>query len=306
MALGRSGREALAGGAAGCATVLALHPLDVVRTRLQVQDGVATPVVFRGTAHAFRLTVAQEGFGGLYRGLTTALVGSTLSWALYFAAYDRAKARWLPNEAPIGAGGEPPVRLQAWQHLVSAAEAGAVVSLLTNPLWVVKTRLQVQRDSSVRYNGLVHTLGRIAREEGLRGLYQGIGPSLLLVSHGAVQFMAYEELKGSLLGWRERDHLNSVEAGALGVASKLVAAVLTYPAQVLRSRLQQRASGPGAPAYAHQGLVSALATIARREGVVGLYRGMVPNVLRVLPSSAMTFLVYERVNAALAAAAGGA
>jgi solute carrier family 25 folate transporter 32 len=272
-----------------------------------------------------------QGWRGLYAGLSPALVGGTLAWGLYFACYNSAKARYA-------AWGAPGAELPSSAHLAAAAEAGVAVSVLTNPIWVAKTRLQLQRrvlqpgggaaPATPQYTGLAHALRRIAADEGLRGLYRGLLPSLALVSHGALQFTAYEALKKRALARSaaaderveaaggagtaspaQARHLSAGAAGAAGVASKLLASGVTYPSQVLRARLQQRstggAGGAGATATAAAaaaptpGVLRTLQQLLAREGLRGLYKGWVPNVLRVLPSSALTFLVYEQVSQAL-------
>lgn len=290
-------------------------------------------------------------------GLTPALVGSGLAWGIYFFAYNTAKERYRR------ASGQ--VKLSPALHLVSAAEAGCLVCLVTNPIWVTKTRLQLQRHSGVRvaatagavagqgaaggaaaaaaaaarstgpvaravmagagsvagplpapaYRGLVDCFTQIARQEGLRGLYKGLLPSLLLVSHGAIQFAVYEELKSLAQGLdlftrqlgqapaqrsgsssdgvpQDRRALSSAEITACGALSKLAASVSTYPSQVVRSRLQQRMDSR---VLKYTGALDVLRKTVAREGLGGLYKGLLPNVLRVMPQSALTFLVYENV-----------
>ena len=140
-----------------------------------------------------------------------------------------------------------------------------MVSLITNPIWVVKTRLALQHggggggakissnvSSNAPYAGFFDAMGRIARTEGVAGLYKGFAPSLFQVSHGAIQFTAYERLKRAAADAR-RGGVDSVgsrsfggaeptafECAWLGVASKLIASAATYPSQVVRSRMQQR------------------------------------------------------------------
>ena len=324
-------RDATSGAAAGMISVLALHPLDVIKTRLQVQDGVdRRTAAYRGTVHAFRTVARQEGARGFYAGVVPAVVGSTVSWGVYFTCYNNAKARYRRAHDLE--------HLPSHLHLASAAEAGLVVSLATNPIWVVKTRLQLQKKTdaaspetrrarsgtAVRpYRGFVDALAQIARNEGVAGLYKGLGPSVFLVSHGALQFAAYERLRL----WRtkpkakeEKENVSdepaavppsAFECAWLGVASKLFASTVTYPSQVVRARMQQRSVGTrdaNAPKLAgsaaaraplYDGFLSSLRDIVRREGASGLYKGMVPNVLRTLPSSGVTFLVYESVRSFL-------
>ncbi|GMH46006.1 hypothetical protein BSKO_13970 [Bryopsis sp. KO-2023] len=295
-------RHAIAGGIAGVATVMALHPLDVVKTRIQVQDGYGRVLpAYRGTAHCIKTIVTQEGWGALYSGLLPTLMGSGISWGLYFMFYNGAKARWLQMTDRD--------ELSPPQHLMSGMEAGCLASLVTNPLWVIKTRLQLQRGGGAsvlggaefvksRYGGLVDAVSTIARQEGLAGFYKGISASLLLVSHGAIQFMVYEELRSVVMGRKSVDgkrngaSLSSVEALGIGALSKLVASVSTYPLQVVRSRLQQRFDVGRGMMYSstRQAIISTIS----HEGWRGLYKGMIPNLLRVMPQAAITFMVYEK------------
>lgn len=343
--------------------------------------------MYRGTIHAFRTVVRNEGVLGLYAGLTPAVVGSTISWGVYFSWYNGAKQRY---QRALHTEELPP-----YMHLVSAAEAGSVVCIVTNPIWVVKTRLQLQKRvpagaaatsgaslTTAPYSGFVHALAQIARTEGVSGLYKGLSPSLFLVSHGALQFMAYERLKQMAISTKRRNtfdlsgrgmgggsgagqggtgvgekrfkqecdigtvrdssgetcsgwktgssshargspgtarggDLSAFECAWLGVASKLFASAITYPSQVVRSRIQQRGETPdstvsstsvsgsrlapdsASPPPRYHGYVQSLRCVLRREGIRGLYKGMVPNVLRTLPSSAVTFMVYESTKSFL-------
>ncbi|KOM32262.1 hypothetical protein LR48_Vigan01g181800 [Vigna angularis] len=190
--------NATAGAAAGFATVAVMYPLDVVRTRFQVNDGrVSHLPSYKNTAHAVFTIARSEGLRGLYAGFLPGTLGSTISWGLYFFFYDKAKQRYARN----GEG-----KLSPGLHLASAAEAGG-----------------------------------------------------LQVSHGAIQFTAYEELRKVIIDFKSKrstfhNHnpdklLNSVDYAVLGATSKLAAILLTYPFQVMRSRLQQRPSGDGVPRY---------------------------------------------------------
>ncbi|XP_012469382.2 folate transporter 1, chloroplastic-like, partial [Gossypium raimondii] len=89
-------------------------------------------------------------------------------------------------------------RLSPSLHLASAAEAGALVSICTNPIWLIRTRLELQNPlhQSRPYSGVYDALRTILREEGWTALYTRLGPGLLMqVSHGVIQFTAYEELR---------------------------------------------------------------------------------------------------------------
>lgn len=146
-------------------------------------------------------------------------------------------------------------------------------------------------------------LRTILREEGWKAFYRGIGPSFLLVTHGAIQFTVYEELRKlavRLKGKEERmrksnsgDLLNSFDYAMLGASSKISAILLTYPYQVIRARLQQRPSADGIPKYSDSWHV--IKETARFEGICGFYRGITSNLLKNIPAASITFVVYEKV-----------
>ncbi|XP_051140067.1 folate transporter 1, chloroplastic isoform X3 [Andrographis paniculata] len=218
------------------------------------------------------------------------LMHSSLSLGL---SYSKAKQRYLRSREELG----PTL------HLASAAEAGGLVCLCTNPVWLVKTRLQLQTPQQARpYSGFHDALRTILKEEGWRALYKGLVPGLFLqVTHGAIQFTAYEELRKFAMNIRtgERknriadDSLDSFDYACFGAVSKLAAILLTYPFQVIRSRLQQRPCIEGIPRYMDS--LHVVKETARFEGLRGFYRGMTANVLKNAPASSVTFIVYENV-----------
>jgi len=233
-------------------------------------------------------------------GLLPSMLGSGTAWGAYFYVYSKSKGR-KSRSGKV---------LTDLDNLLSATEAGVVVSLATNPIWVVKTRLQLQdrrafaqgasKASPRMYSGSMDCLRRIITEEGIGGLYRGLLPSLLLVSHGAIQLAVYERLKALAMSIprkkvnqkSQKNRVQITEAGLCGALSKAAATIVTYPSQVLRSRLQQRMD---IRELKYTGLLDVLGSTLRREGVRGLYKGLVPNLIRVMPQSAVTFLVYETV-----------
>ncbi|CAH8353636.1 unnamed protein product [Eruca vesicaria subsp. sativa] len=216
---------------------------------------------------------------------------------LYLSSYGRAKQRY--------ASGRADDKLTPSLHLASAAEAGALVCLCTNPIWLVKTRLQLQtplHHHTRPYSGLLDAFRTIMKEEGPRALYKGILPALVLVSHGAIQFTAYEELRKVIVDFKESRRksetaadnlLNSADYAALGGGSKVAAVLLTYPFQVIRARLQQRPNTNGMPRYIDS--LHVIRETARFEGLRGFYKGLTANLLKNVPASSITFIVYENV-----------
>lgn len=286
--------NATAGAVAGFATVAIMHPLDVVRTRFQVNDGrISNIPSYNNTPHALFTIARSEGLRGLYAGFYPAVLGSSISWGLFFFFYSRAKKRYSRDEED---------KLSPGLHLAAAAEAGALVSFCTNPVWLIKTRLQLQNPlhQTRQYSGVYDALRTISKEEGWTALYRGIWPSLFLVSHGAIQFTAYEELRKLLVDFKSDrakskgvEVLNSLDYTILGASSKVAAILFTYPIQVIRSRLQQRPNTDGVPRYADSFHV--VKETARFEGLRGFYKGITANLLKNVPASAVTFVVYENV-----------
>lgn len=244
----------------------------------------------------------------------------TASWlaskGLYFVIYGEAKR--LARERRVQAG--LPQTLDAVDHFVCAGASGAGVSMLTNPVWVIKTRMAIgggaEGSGAARGAGLAamtRAMRSVWAREGIRGLYAGLGPSLLLASHGSVQFVAYEQMKR----WAadDNEHASLADSGAaaaqlggltvaaMGAASKFAAMATTYPFSTVRARLQQAHEGGERAKYG--GLVSAARVIAAKEGPAGFFKGFAPSALRLLPASAVTFTVYEGVLGALQSAGGG-
>ncbi|XP_074308925.1 folate transporter 1, chloroplastic isoform X1 [Silene latifolia] len=286
--------NATAGAVAGFATVAIMHPLDVVRTRFQVNDGRLTNLPsYKSTPQALFTIARSEGLKGLYAGFSPAVIGSSVAWGLFFFFYSRAKQRYSHNAEE---------KLSPGLHLAAAAEAGALVSFCTNPVWLIKTRLQLQTPlhQTRQYSGVYDALRTILKEEGWTALYRGIGPSLFLVSHGAIQFTAYEELRKRLVDFKSErtktasvESLNSIDYTVLGASSKVAATLFTYPFQVIRARLQQRPNTDGVPRYTDS--LHVIKDTARYEGFRGFYKGITANLLKNVPASAVTFVVYENV-----------
>ncbi|XP_020353435.1 mitochondrial folate transporter/carrier isoform X2 [Oncorhynchus kisutch] len=185
--------------------------------------------------------------------------------------------------------------LSATEHLLSAAQAGVLTLTLTNPIWVTKTRLVLQYNADPtrkQYKGMMDALVKIYRHEGIPGLYRGYVPGLFGTSHGALQFMAYEELKRDYNKYKKMPSeakLNPLEYITMAALSKIFAVATTYPYQVVRARLQDQHNK-------YNGVLDVVRRTWRNEGAVGFYKGMVPNLIRVTPACCITFVVYENVS----------
>ncbi|GAA5956500.1 hypothetical protein JCM8115_000590 [Rhodotorula mucilaginosa] len=299
----RGAESMIAGAGAGLVSSVVTCPLDVVKTKLQAGGANAGrgPSGLVGTAKHIWL---NDGFRGFYRGLGPTIIGYLPTWAIYFTMYDLIKQRLSVTRGP-----DDPIA-----HVVSAMTAGASGTILTNPLWVVKTRFMTQdaKDGDVRYRHTWDALIRIYREEGPRAFYRGMLPSLFGVAHVAVQFPLYERFK-VLSRPADGSDIPSSTILLCSSASKMIASIATYPHEVLRTRLQIQkhrleaaaASSSSSSPAAFEGIVKTSARIVREEGFAGFYRGMGTNLLRTVPSSAVTILTYELLMRRLVRATGG-
>ncbi|XP_045181514.1 mitochondrial folate transporter/carrier-like isoform X1 [Mercenaria mercenaria] len=280
-----------AGISGGVVSTLVLHPLDLVKIRFQVHEGYGVAVTkrpqYQGMFHALRSIFSTGGFTGLYQGVTPNVWGAGISWGLYFFFYNSIKT-WMQE-------GDTTRALGATKHILIASEAGLLTLVLTNPIWVAKTRLCLQYESKptdcIRYNGTLDALIKLYKYEGVRGLYKGFVPGVFGISHGAIQFMAYEEMKNAYNQNKKRPvdtRLTTVEYLTFAAVSKILAACITYPYQVLRARLQDQH-------VSYSGVIDVVQKILKHEGGYGFYKGLFPALLRVTPACCITFIVYENL-----------
>jgi solute carrier family 25 (mitochondrial folate transporter), member 32 len=233
----------------------------------------------------------------LYRGLGVNLIGNSAGWALYFLWYRQAK-----DLVRSYRGYDQGQALTSVDYLVASSGSGVLSALITNPIWVVKTRmLSTSATEAGAYPGLISGLRSILQREGLRGFFQGFTPTLAGVSHSSLYFLAYEKLNVWRRGQRQANgesaQLSNLDTIMTSTLSKLWAGTLTYPHQVVRARMQtQNMYSEGRPTHPSMGVIALIKSIWRNEGALGFYKGMFPNLMRVVPSTCITFLVYENVK----------
>jgi solute carrier family 25, member 33/36 len=297
----------LAGGFAGALSATITCPMEVVKTHLQASKGgsqVAIAAAATGPLAVARNIARIEGVRGFFRGLVPTLVGILPARSTYFWAYSTTKASLSSRF-----GESSPV------HMASAAVAGIVSNTLTNPIWLMKSRVQLQAGASASnprvYRGYADAIVKIFREEGIRGFFKGLSASYWGVTEGALHFVVYERIKSRIIAENRAkvargDYLNSksptqrpeeltpfqyLTAAAL---AKFIASSATYPHEVVRLRMREQPKFVGAvPKY--RSMIQSLRLIAREEGRRGLYAGMGTHLARVVPNAALMFFTYETV-----------
>jgi solute carrier family 25 folate transporter 32 len=212
---GASFAPLIAGFLGGVTSTSLLLPLDVVKVRLQVSEdsenarraggGVKRRL---GAMRLFRGIIKHEGIIGLYQGWTPAVIGSAVSWGGYFYLYENFKKQLVTYKLQSSGTLVTPealrtTHLNSADNFILAVSSGACMVALTNPIWLIKTRMQLQMRKSSQlhtevkapYKNMVDAAVTIVREEGVFALYKGGGAAMLLTSHGGVQFVVYEFLK---------------------------------------------------------------------------------------------------------------
>eukprot|EP01136_Pigoraptor_vietnamica_P027735 Opistho-1_new@84397 len=320
----------LGGGVGGTLGAIVTCPLEVVKTRLQSgrfneklphhhsnrhADPMSTPSL-KGWTRMQRVpplserTVLgmvtqiyrREGPGGLFRGLLPNIVGVAPGRAIYFASYSSAKDYFmrLNDNAESTA-----------VHLASGVVASVSTSTITNPIWLVKTRLQLQTSALSAPDAHLGLADRVIagfrrtsecvqgvyRNEGMRGFYKGLSASYAGIAETCIQFMLYERFKATMRQYRKDEAKGTAEVDHVfvdyllaGGTAKLFATLATYPHEVVRTRLRE-VDRDGHARY--RGFFRTLATVARNEGAAGLYGGLVAHLLRVVPNTGIMFLTYE-------------
>ena len=241
----------------------------------------------------------QEGISALYRGLSANLLGSGVNWGIYFFTYESIKS-FLNDHTGSN------TKLSSSHHFVAGALSGISAITVTNPIWCVKTRLQIQdKSSTTAYKGLLDCFTRIIKEEGILNLYRGLGPAYILVANPALQFTFYEKLKSLFMElhlYYDKDgksDLGSTDFLIMGAMAKMMSSSTVYPLQLVRARLFQTEksvvanNGNVLIQNKYCGVGDCIQRIFFREGLRGFYKGLSINLVKTVPSSALTFMFYE-------------
>ncbi|KAJ5033440.1 uncharacterized protein L3040_008555 [Drepanopeziza brunnea f. sp. 'multigermtubi'] len=295
--------EAIAGFTAGVATTVAVHPLDVIKTRLQIQRKASSPTATSALTIFRTLISSKHPLQSLYRGTTPNLIGNASSWSLFFYSKSLVEQQLASFHArpsqPLSDSGHSPLpddprsALTPLDYFVAASLSGGLTSFSTNPIWVIKTRmLGSDRGAAGAYSSIWHGAREVMKNEGLRGFYRGFGVSLLNNSHGAVQFAVYDPLRNMWKAYSREEKFGNTATMLISGAAKIIAGTVTYPFQVVRSRSQMN----DARNVYGEGITGVVAKIWKEEGASGFYRGLGTSVVRVLPATWVTFLVYENVK----------
>lgn len=276
----------LSGGFGGICTVVAGHPLDTIKVRLQTMPRPAAgeKPLYAGTLDCAKKTIAKEGALGLYKGMSAPLTGVAPIFAISFFGFGLGKR--------LQQGSNADVPLTKTQLFAAGAFSGIFTTSVMAPGERIKCLLQIQADDKgpKKYSGMLDCGKKIYAQGGFVSLYKGTCATLLRdVPASGMYFLAYEVVKkmstdrwGSEGGW---GLLGAIFAGGCaGIANWAIG----MPADVLKSRLQTAPEGT----YKN-GIRDVFRELMKHEGPLALYKGVVPVMLRAFPANAACFVGFE-------------
>ncbi|KAH6757246.1 Mitochondrial substrate carrier family protein [Perilla frutescens var. hirtella] len=309
----------LAGAGGGIIAQLITYPLQTVNTRQQTERDPKKEKRKVGTLEQMCQVVKHEGWERLYGGLAPSLVGTATSQGVYYYFYQifRNKAESTALERKRNGIGDGSVGMLS--SLVVAALAGCVNVLLTNPIWLVVTRMQTHTKKSQPNRkdadslssedviltamepppfGTSHVIQEVYGEGGVLGFWRGVFPTMIMVSNPSIQFMLYETLLKKLKKRRSSSKGNNgvtaYEIFLLGALAKLGATVVTYPLLVVKSRLQAKQITVD-KRQQYRGTLDAIMKMIRYEGFYGFYKGMSTKIVQSVLAAAVLFMVKEEL-----------
>ncbi|RZC53726.1 hypothetical protein C5167_012573 [Papaver somniferum] len=268
-------RRLLSGAIAGAVSRTAVAPLETIRTHLMVgTSGDSSTEVFNSI-------MKTDGWKGLFRGNLINVIRVAPSKAIELFAYDTVKKHLTPNP------GEPS-KIPIPPSLIAGACAGVSSTLCTYPLELVKTRLTVQTGV---YDNLLHAFVKIVQEEGAGELFRGLTPSLIgVIPYAAANYCAYDMLRKGYRKVFKKEEISNIATLLIGSAAGAISSTATFPLEVARKQMQVGALS-GRQVY--NNMLHALACILKKEGLPGLYRGLGPSCMKLVPAAGISFMCYE-------------
>ncbi|GAX83743.1 hypothetical protein CEUSTIGMA_g11168.t1 [Chlamydomonas eustigma] len=278
--------KGFAGSLGGVAEACLLQPIDVIKTRIQL-DKVGK---YKGIVQTGQTIIKEEGVRSLWKGLTPFATHLTLKYALRMGSNSlyqnllRSKDGSLTTGARMGAG-----------LMAGITEALVIVT----PFEVVKIRLQQQRGltkDAMKYKGPVHGAFTILREEGILGLWSGAAPTVM--RNGTNQmclFIAKPTLDSVLWGKHDGDgkQLSPFQSMTSGFFAAFVGPCATGPFDVAKTRMMAQTKEGG---LKYKGFFDVLIKIPREEGILAYWKGLLPRLLRIPPGQAIVWAVSDQIT----------
>ncbi|CAL8273360.1 unnamed protein product [Merluccius merluccius] len=277
--------QIVAGGSAGLVEICLMHPLDVVKTRFQIQRGTSDPNSYKSLGDCFRTVFRNEGIYGFYKGIMPPILAETPKRAVKFFTFEQYKK--LLGLTPLSTG----LALS-----VAGLGSGLTEAIVVNPFEVVKVSLQANRDSFKEQPSSFGQARHIINADGfgLKGLNKGLTSTL--GRHGVfnmIYFGFYFNVKDAIPASPDPT-LEFMRKFAIGLTSGTISSCVNIPFDVAKSRIQGPQPVPGEIKY--RTCFQTMGLVYREEGYLALYKGLVPKIMRLGPGGAVMLLVYEYVS----------
>jgi len=290
-------RKILGGMLGGLTEALCLHPLDTVKTRLQlsrVKTNAFSPVrPYNGVRDCATQIVRKEGLLSLYKGLIPFSLNLITKYSVRYGVNFQIRALIVKDAEKT-----------TWvQNLLAGLTAGFIEALVVvTPFEVVKTRLQGQKGritgvaaKKLKYKGPAHAVVRIVRKEGLRGLWKGATPTVVRQSSNqAAMLSTYTYLRENL--WEDPQDLKAWQAGVTGLIAACIGPICNGPVDIIKTRMMNQTISTITPGERYKNMFDAFKRILKAEGPRGLYTGLGPRLARVAPGQGITWIVIENFN----------
>ena len=259
------GKDMIVGGMAGIISRTATAPIELYKIQRQNQ--------YLKDAN-FRSVLKKEGIRYLWKGNMTNCIRVFPQIATNFAVFEKVKKDVFYN-----------IHGEKIKNFLSGATSGIVATIGLYPLETIRTRLSLQMNKS-HYKGPINAVKKM----NIKSLYCGLGISIMgFGPFNALNFMFFYKYKNLLEDWKVDEKLVKFIAGGFAGMSALT---VTYPTDLLRKHYQMSGFNSDVPKY--NGILDGFRTIVRKEGIVGLYRGMLPSYIRIFPCLGIQFWCLEK------------
>uniref|UniRef100_A0AAQ6AIJ0 EF-hand domain-containing protein n=1 Tax=Amphiprion ocellaris TaxID=80972 RepID=A0AAQ6AIJ0_AMPOC len=272
-------RQLMAGALAGSVSRTGTAPLDRIKVFRQVHGSTD----FKGNVlNSFQYMLKEGGLQSMWRGNGINVLKIAPETAIKFTAYEQIKSMMR--------GGSETRSLRVHERFVAGSLAGAMAQTAIYPMEVLKTRLTLRKTG--QYSGIADCAKQILQREGVAAFYKGYVPNLLsIVPYAGIDLAVYETLK---FAWLNRN-IGLADPGVMvlvgcGAVSSTCGQLASYPLALIRTRMQAQASVKGAPKLS---MLALFRNIVTKEGIAGLYRGISPNLLKVVPAVSVSYVAYE-------------
>jgi hypothetical protein len=276
-----------------CAAVVT-NPIDVVKTRLQLQGELSAHHHRRSLLGLTAYMVRTEGVLVLYKGVMASVLREGSYSTIRMGLYEPFK-RLVSGQRDVSSTSD----LRVWQKLLAGGCAGMTGAAIANPTDLIKVRMQADTASGgkPRYASMRAAFAHVYRQEGWAGLYRGVGPTTQRAALlTATQLTSYDTAKRYLLqhGWLQEGMLAHVCASML---AGLACATTTSPIDLVKSRYMNQPFDPlTGKGLTYASTLDCFVKTLRTEGPLSIYKGFTMNWLRIGPHTITTFVIFERLR----------